>query len=337
VAAAITVTLLARARSTRARLIVAGALVLIILAILALVRGCDPPRTIRLVAAGDMACDPDDPAFLAHSEAEGDFCRQDDVSSVAAALAPDVFLGLGDFQYELPTADAYHDVYGPSWGRLRNITIPVYGNQEYRVQDAKTFTDYFGNRIRDQKGYWSQNVGRWHVVVLNSNCAAVGGGCSMGSPQQKWLEADLADNRWRCVLAAWHHPRWSNGIAGPDSRTQALYQTLYNHGVELVLSGHDAQYERFGPLSPDGRADPRGVRQFVVGVGGQAHYEPGEGDAPWREKDNAVADQFVDYKHHGVLELDLLPDRWKWKFHALDAGTQDQAAAVVDEGEQTCS
>jgi hypothetical protein len=181
----------------------------------------------------------------------------------------------------------------------------------------------------------------------------VDGGCGTGSPQQRWLAADLAGNSQRCVLAAWHHPRWSNGIAGPDGRTADLYQTLYDHRVELVLSGHDADYERFGPLDPAGAPDPRGVRQFVVGTGGQAHYAPGPDDTPGRSGVTVPPSRFVDYRHHGVLELELRPDRWRWRFHALGAsgdspaggrsggdgsdGGQQPRAAVIDQGEERCS
>ncbi|GIE50506.1 hypothetical protein Ani05nite_40400 [Amorphoplanes nipponensis] len=305
-----------------------------LLAVLALVLGwslsrCSPvPGTIRVVAVGDMACDPDDPDMTAAGAAPGDHCRHRAVSDLAVALRPAVLLGLGDFQYELPTSEAYRTVYGPSFGRLRERTVPVFGNQEYRVQEASTFTAYFGDRVRDPRGYWSQELGGWHLVVLNSNCGAVAGGCGEGSPQQEWLARDLAAYDGRCVLAAWHHPRWSNGLAGDDPRTGALFRTLYDHGAELVLSGHEADYERFGPLDPDGRPDERGVRQFVVGTGGQAHYRP---EATAAAGAGGPAGEFADFDHHGVLELELDPGGWRWRFHALEAGR-----AVTDEGEGAC-
>lgn len=314
-----------------------------LLAVLVLVLGwsmsrCSTgPDTVLVVAVGDMACDPADPDLAPPGAEPGDRCRHQAVSDLAVALRPAFLLGLGDFQYELPTSEAYRTVYGPSFGRLRAQTVPVYGNQEYRVQDAGTFTAYFGDRIRDTRGYWSQELGRWHLVVLNSNCGAVVGGCGVGSPQQEWLAQDLAAHDNRCVLAAWHHPRWSNGLAGKDARTAALYSTLYDHGVELVLSGHEADYERFGPLDPDGHPDVRGVRQFVVGTGGQAHYRP-EAAAGVHDEQGATAvpaagpvGEFVDYDHHGVLELELDPGGWRWRFHPLQA-----ASAVTDEGAGSC-
>ncbi|AEV85687.1 alkaline phosphatase [Actinoplanes sp. SE50] len=282
------------------------------------------PDTVTVVAVGDMACDPADPDLKRATREQGDRCRQQAVSDIAVALRPDALLALGDVQYEMPTAEAFRTVYGPSFGRLRDRTVPVYGNQEYKVQDASSFTAYFGDRILDKRGYWSQQIGRWHVVVLDSNCSAVPGGCGSGSPQQTWLDADLAATSSRCVLAAWHHPRWSTGIAGPDDRTAELYRTLYRRRVDLVLSGHEADYQRFEPLNPDGVVDPEGVRQFVVGTGGQAHYRP-EGTAAT----GAPPGAYADYDHHGVLALTLRPASYDWAFHPLEAGrvTEDEGSA----------
>lgn len=287
------------------------------------------PGTVRLVAAGDMACDPADPDLHRDTRAQGDHCRHRAVSDLAVALDPAVLLGLGDFQYELPTADAYRKIYDPSFGRLRDRTVPVFGNQEYKIQDAVTFTEHFGDRILDERGYWSQDIGRWHLVVLNSNCAAVAGGCGPGSPQQSWLAEDLSGNDRNCVLAAWHHPRWSTGIAGPDARTDALYRTLVRHRVELVLSGHEADYERFAPLGPDGKPAADGVRQFVVGTGGQAHYQPDRAGPGAHAQ--GPASEFADFAHHGVLELELSTNAYEWRFHPLEG-----PAPVTDRGRETC-
>jgi hypothetical protein len=283
------------------------------------------PSVVTVAAAGDMACDPADPDLKPAGEPPGDRCRHRSVSDLAVAMDPDYLVALGDVQYEVPTGEAFRTVYGPSWGRLRNRTVPVFGNQEYKVQDASSFTAYFGDRVRDPRGYWSEDIGQWHLVVLNSNCSAVAGGCGTGSPQQTWLATDLADADARCVIAAWHHPRWSNGIAGPDDRTADLFRTLYEYRVELVLSGHDAHYERFGPLNGDGKADEKGVRQFVVGTGGQVHYRP---EIP---PVGAPASAYTDFDHHGFLALTLRPDSFEWGFHPLEG-----PATVEDEGEARC-
>lgn len=291
------------------------------------VRELGEPVTVRVVAVGDMACDPGDPGLPRDGEQPGDQCRHQAVSDIAVALDPEILLALGDVQYETPTSTAYRTVYGPSFGRLRDRTVPVYGNQEYKVQDAGSFVAYFGDRIGDTRGYWSQEIGGWHLVVLNSNCSAVPGGCAAGSPQQLWLADDLARNDATCVIAAWHHPRWSTGIAGSDARTADLFRTLHDHQVELVLSGHDAHYERFARLNADGAADSAGVRQFVAGTGGQAHYRPDPGVTGR----GGPASEFADYDHHGVLELELGESHWEWRFRPLEA-----AQPVVDEGRDAC-
>jgi acid phosphatase type 7 len=326
-------------RGTRRRTLarVAGVLgsVAFVIAIGLLVRSCTAPvdLELRAVAVGDMACDPTDPAF-ADGSGTDDRCQQAAVSDLAVALAPEVLLGLGDYQYELPTKAAYEEVYGPTWGRLREITRPALGNQELKVFNANTFRDYFGELAGPEQGYWSFDEGAWHVVVLNSNCTTVVGGCAEGSPQHDWLRADLAAAASRCVVAMWHHPRFSNGIAGPDKRTQDLYAALVEYDVELVLSGHEAHYERFARLDQLGRPDQRGPRQFVVGTGGQVTYEPAVGDAPWRQKLAPVASESVDFADHGVLLLDLRDGDYSWQFRAVDAS--EPRGRVVDSGTDTC-
>lgn len=294
------------------------------LAMLAVLRACSgtQPESVTIVAAGDMACDLTDPAQGSELE-----CQAQAVSDMAVELHPYAFIGLGDYLYELPTSKGYQDVYGPSWGRLLDRTFPVLGNQEYKVHEANTFRTYFGDRAGPQDGYYSTQIGQWHVVFLNSNCKVVTGGCAMNSPQQKWLAADLAANTAQCTMAVWHHPRWSNGIAGSDQRLTDLYQTLLDNQVDILLSGHEADYERFGPLAANGQPDPAGVRQFVVGTGGQVTYDPAQGDAPWRAKAAPIPNEFFDGGHHGLLRLTLNPDSYDWQFIALDAGVLDSGSA----------
>lgn len=299
-------------------------------ALLLLPLSCRPEQAgpIVAVAAGGMACDPTDPRF-GDGDGDGDWCQQRAVSDLALSLSPDVLLGLGDYQYELPAGSSYDTVYGPTWGRLRDITIPALGNQELKVFRANTFRAYFGDRAGPEAGYWSQDVGAWHVVVLNSNCTTVVGGCGEGSPQQLWLAEDLAASDARCTLALWHHPRFSNGIMGPDQRTSDLWSTLVDHDVELVLSAHEHHYERFGRLNAAGDPDARGPRQFIAGTGGQIHYRPEAGDAPWRQKLEPVASEAADFDHHGVLELTLDTASYTWRFLA-------QGGEVLDSGADDC-
>lgn len=298
----------------------------IVAAILLLLRACSTsqPDSVTIVAAGDMGCDPKDPGVGTVER-----CRAQAVSDLAVEMDPYAFIGLGDYLYEIPTTEGYETVYGPAWGRLRDITFPVLGNQEYKVHEANTFRTYFGDRAGPEQGYYSVQLGQWHVVMLNSNCTVVVGGCGEGSPQQRWLEQDLSDSDAKCTMAVWHHPRWSNGISGSDARLTAMYKTLLDHNVDVLLSAHEADYERFDTLGANGKPDPTGVRQFVVGTGGQVTYDPAVGDAAWRAKSKPIKSQFFDVDNHGVLRLTLNPDSYSWAFVTLDSG-------VVDAGEAAC-
>lgn len=316
-----------RTRTTR---ILAAAVIVVGLAVLALalLRACAPAPVARVIAVGDMACARVDPAFN-DGQGTDDECVALRVSDQALAREPDLLLGLGDYQYEVASAADYAAGYAPSWGRLREITRPALGNQELKVNKASTFYEYFGELAPEPPGYTSYDVGDWHVVVLNTNCTVVPGGCGPESPQLAWLREDLAANAGRCILAYGHHPRWSNGIAGPSPLLDPLFAALAEGRVALYLSGHEADYERFGPLDAAGDADPDGVRQFVVGTGGQSLYQPAEGDAAWRSVAEPVASEFFDATHHGFLELALGDGEYSWQF-VTDEGT------VTDSGSARC-
>jgi hypothetical protein len=279
-----------------------------------------------------MACAANDPR-QAGGEGSGAWCRQSAVSDLAAGQHLDAVFGLGDYQYEEARRSDYSTVYGPTWGRLRSITRPALGNQEYKVHDANTFTAYFGGRAPDAtKGWYSYDLGTWHVVVLNSNCEIVGG-CGVGSPQMTWLTADLQRDHHRCTVAYWHHPRWSTGLYGGDSRTDELWRTVALAHVDLVLSAHEHDFERFRPIGVDGKAAADGITSFVVGTGGQAVYGPdatagGGALAPARRQQAANSEVRLD-DQHGVLLLSLADGSFDWRFVGLD-GT------VHDQGSRTC-
>ncbi len=296
----------------------------IVAVVLLLVRACSTsqPQSVTIVAVGDMGCDPKDPGVGTEVR-----CQAQAVSDIAVEIKPYAFIGLGDYQYEIPTSEGYDTVYGPSFGRLRDITFPILGNQEYKVHEANTFRTYFGERAGPEQGYYSVQLGQWHVVFLNSNCTVVVGGCAKDSPQQKWLADDLASSDTKCTMAVWHHPRWSNGIGGSDARLTDMYKTLLDHNVDILLSAHEANYERFDTLAANGKPDPNGVRQFVVGTGGQVTYDPELGDAAWRAKAKPVKSQFFDADSHGVLRLTLDPGSYSWEFIAVDAGVVDAGSA----------
>ncbi len=286
------------------------------------------PATVRVVAAGGLVCDPADPAY-ADGAGTDVACRQRAVSDVAVRLDPDAFLGLGDYQYEEPKAASYRTAYDPSWGRLRAITRPALGNQEYKVHAANTFFDYFGANAGPDHGWYSYSLGQWHVVVLNTNCTQVGG-CEAGRLQARWLEADLAADHHRCTLAYWHHPRFSTGLHGSDPRTRDLWRILQRHRADLVLAAHEHDYERFARLDADGHPSRSGIASFVVGTGGQNHYTTvgSEGYAGAR-RGEAPSQRRIDTTF-GVLALRLDPTGWSSQFLDDTGRRLDAASGTCD-------
>jgi hypothetical protein len=244
-----------------------------------------------LLAAGDIAaCDSD-----------GDEATADLLDSLTGTVAT-----LGDTVYESGTPQEFAECYEPAWGRHKSRTRPAVGNHEYLTGEATGYYNYFGAAAGDpQKGYYSYELGSWHIVVLNSNCSRVGG-CHQGSPQEQWLRQDLAAHPTACTLAYWHHPRFSFGKYDDNEATRRLWQALYDAGAEIVLAGHDHNYQRYVPLNPDGtQDDARGIRQFVVGTGG-ANHTPLGNPPPNVEASND--DTF------GVLQLTLHPTSYDWQF-----------------------
>jgi len=220
---------------------------------------------------------------------------------------------LGDNAYESGTAREFADCYGPTWGRFKARTRPVVGNHEYRTAFANGYYDYFGPAAGDPtKGYYSYDLGAWHILVVNSNCAQVGG-CKAGSPEEQWVRADIAAHPAPCTMAMWHHPRYSSGEHGDDKSMRDIWQALYEGGAEVVLSGHDHDYERFSPQDADSKPDPaRGIRQFVAGTGGRDLY-------PWEHKD--PDSEVKNNKSFGVLKLTLHPDGYDWEFVPIEGET----------------
>jgi len=163
-------------------------------------------------------------------------------------------LTVGDNQYEHATLAAYVASYAPSWGRVKAKTRPTPGNHDYWTADAAGYYEYFGAAAGDpSRGYYSFDLGRWHLIALNSNCAEVGG-CGRRSPQTRWLRADLAASSARCTLAYWHHPRFSSGPHGSSTAYREFWRALYAANADVVVVGHDHDYERFAPQ--DGTASP---------------------------------------------------------------------------------
>lgn len=212
----------------------------------------------------------------------------------------------GDNAYADGTSSEFTDCYGPTWGRHKDRTHPSPGNHDYHTSGASGYYGYFGAAAGDPgKGYYSYDLGSWHVIALNSNCGNVGG-CGAGSQQEQWLRADLAAHPTTCTVAYWHHPRFSSGPHGSDGSLQPLWQALYDNGADVVVSGHDHDYERFAPQDPSGKADSaRGIREFVVGTGGKSHYGIGSPIANSEVNNGGT---------FGVIKLTLHAAGYDWEF-----------------------
>jgi hypothetical protein len=220
-------------------------------------------------------------------------------------------LPLGDVQYNSGTAAEFAGSYQPSWGRLKAITRPAVGNHEYGSPGAAPYFHYFGAAAGDpEKGYYSYELGSWHLIALNSNCAQIDG-CSDGSRQVRWLLADLAAHPVTCTLAYWHHPRFSSGQNGDAASMDTIWRDLNAAGADVVLNGHDHDYERFGRMAPDGRHAVRGLREFVVGTGGISHYQV------QTVRRNSVTHDDATF---GVLLLTLHPTSYSWQFIPVAGG-----------------
>jgi acid phosphatase type 7 len=295
-----------------------------------------------IAASGDIACG---------SNSTGAACQQAQTANVLASISPlNAVLPLGDDQYECGELSNFNTFYNPTWGRFKSITRPAIGNHEYRVSGSGTdclsqgrgapgYFTYFGSSIASPldpgctsscKGYYSYDLGTWHLIALNSNCSQPGvGGCSSGSPQYNWLKNDLslAGGMKNCILAYWHQPRYSSG-GRQGSQTQPLWELLYDAGADIVLTGHDHVYERFGKLgrgtaaAVDPVADPNGIREWVVGVGGRNFTSWSTIRAQSQVRDNSA---------FGVLKLILHSNSYDWQFLPV-AGD-----AFTDSGSSTCN
>ena len=289
-----------------------------------------PPPTSGdpvIAAAGDIACDPNDPNFNNGLGANG-YCHQQATSDLVVNTGLTGVLTLGDEQYDDGTLAKFQAVYDSTWGRANQLGHPGVGNHEYLTTAAQGYFDYFngiGNYTgpagpRD-KGYYSFDIGTWHIIALNSNCSQVGG-CGSGSPQETWLRQDLSAHPNKCTLAFWHHPRFSSGIVGNESAYSVFWNDLYNANADLVLDGHDHDYERFAPQTPGAKASSsRGIREFVVGTGGKSLK-------PFNviQKNSQVRQSTV----YGVLRLTLHPSSYDWQY------VPEAGQSFTDSGTTSC-
>jgi Calcineurin-like phosphoesterase len=232
------------------------------------------------------------------------------------AINPALVYTLGDNAYPDGSAAGYAKYYAPTWGRFMPKTKPVPGNHEYMQPGAGPYFDYFGALAGVRgSGYYAYRAGSWRVYALNSNIPM-----KAGSPQETWLRGDLAAHPHKCVLAYWHHPRFTAGKYHDDSRSDGVWRALYGANAEIVLSGHDHNYQRYAPLSPTGVVEPgRGIREFVVGTGGAEHYELDPRDDGSREAQDQQA--------FGVLKLTLWNGGYRWDFVPAGGSTFTDSGA----------
>lgn len=256
-----------------------------------------------LVGAGDIAeCDKDD------DEATARLLDKIDGTVFTA----------GDNAYPDGTAQQFTACYAPSWGRHRDRTRPAAGNHEYHTPGAAAYFAYFGAAAGDPThGYYAYDLGAWRVIVLNSECDQVGG-CAAASPQVRWLRDELAAHPTACTLAIWHKSRFSSGDRyGDDATFGPFWEALYDAGAEVVVSGHDHDYERFAPQTSAGVPDPdRGIREFVVGTGGGSLRDFGTLSANSEVRHNEA---------YGVIKFTLLPGSYRWEFLPVPPATSTDA------------
>ncbi len=248
---------------------------------------------VTLLAAGDIAS----------CTSTGD----EATAAILDARPNAVIATLGDNVYENGTATEFANCYDPTWGRHKGRTRPALGNHEYYTTTAaRPYFDYFGARAGTRgKGYYSYDRGAWHIVALNSNCDKVGG-CGIDSPQGRWLRNDLANNPSRCTLAYFHEPLYASGTGSDAPETRPFWNILYNRGAEVILAGHAHRYERYAKITPGGARSANGIRQFIVGTGG----EPG---GTYNGPDHPDM-QVMERNTPGVLRLNLRAGSYRWKF-----------------------
>ncbi len=208
-----------------------------------------------------------------------------------------------------------------SWGRFKERIHPSPGNHDWLSRNGTEYFRYFGPAAgKHGQGYYSYDLGDWHIVSLNSNCP--GGDCSENSPQAQWLRADLRENARRCTMLYWHHPLLDSGLADVSDAGLAFWDIASEYSAEIVVNGHDHHYERFAPLDREGNVDrANGIRTFIVGTGGGWLYDLGEPLAITESRNNTA---------YGVIQFLLYPDRYEWKFNPIDGQT------FIDAGEGTC-
>ena len=272
-----------------------------------------------IAAAGDIACPSSSPGSTS--------CRQQDTANLVNSLNPTAVLMLGDAQYDTSTAANLAAYYNPTWGQFLAKTWATAGGS-HDFYGSGDWYSYFGSRAGPAPyANYSFDLGQWHIISMNSYCAdaahPTGGSCAAGSPGYNWLQNDLTTHGNQCTLVFWHEPRWSSGTThGSDTGLADYFQLLYDHGVELLLTGHEHMYERFAPQNGSGGLDQsRGVRELVVGTGGRSVYGAGTPIANSQVLNNST---------FGVLKLTLHANSYDWQFVPIAGQT------FTDSGSGAC-
>jgi len=266
-----------------------------------------------IAAAGDIACDPGDSSFNGGNGTSSQ-CRQLYTSNLLVNTGLTAVLALGDNQYFCGSDQAFLESYDLSWGRVKGMTYPSVGNHEYLTSGgtgcdasnaaAAGYFQYFGSAAGTPgQGWYSFNLGSWHLIALNSNCSDAGG-CGTTSSQYEWLQSDLAAHPNQCTLAFWHIPLFSSG-GRAAANSQSFWNLLYAAHADIILNGHDHIYERFGLQSPSAVADPNGIREFIVGTGGSNYTSIATVAANSQVRNDTT---------FGVLRLTLHPGTYDWQF-----------------------
>jgi hypothetical protein len=291
---------------------------LLALALSALLMSCGTPqRSENQPASTSSTSNPAAPAAAEDKNAvvlvgAGDIASCDDLTGAEATAKlldniPGTVFAAGDLAYSDGSSAQFQDCYGKTWGRFKDRTRPAPGNHEYHTANASGYFTYFGKSVGDpNSGWYSYELGAWHIIAINSDCSDIGG-CNAGSREERWLRDDLKAHPTHCTLAYWHHPLFSSGKAhGNDPEMKPLWQALYDAEADVVVNGHDHDYERFAPQDPNGDRDlVRGIREFVVGTGGK-NLRPFRTPLPNSEIRSSEA--------FGVLKLTLRPKTYDWEF-----------------------
>lgn len=278
--------------------------------------GANGPQLV--VTTGATTPPSGDPVFVGAGDIANSGAGDSATATLLDGIAGTVFT-TGDNVYNSGTASEFTSYYAPTWGRHRSRTYPSPGNHDYVTSGATGYYNYFGTQAGPSgRGYYSYDLGDWHIVSLNSNISM-----TATSAQTQWLRSDLAASTKPCTLAYWHHPLFTSGANhAPSTATRPLYQALYDNNADVVVWGHNHQYERFAPMNPSGGADAaRGMRTWVAGMGGASHYSFGT-IRPNSEARNSSA--------YGVLKFTLHSDSYDWQFVPV-AGQ-----SYADSGTGTC-